>query len=168
VTAEDLIRLLDLRPLPREGGYFRETYRSTLALPLSALPGDYTARRSASTAIYYLLTAETFSAIHRLPGDEVFHFYLGDPVELLVLEPGGSHRVVTLGNDVRHGMAPQFVVPGRHWQGSTLRKGGRLALLGTTMSPGFDFEDFEAGVRGDLVAQYPDAVEHIDRLTHAD
>src|SRR5579871_274890 len=98
MTAADLIRLLDLRPHETEGGFYRETYRSPLLLPASALGPAYPAARSASTAIYYLLTPHTFSEMHRLPSDEVFHFYLGDPVEMLQLDDGGG-RVVTLGTD---------------------------------------------------------------------
>jgi predicted cupin superfamily sugar epimerase len=156
LTADELIALLDLKPLPLEGGYYRETYRSADVLPAAALPARYGTDKSAGTAIYYLLTSDTFSALHRLPTDEVYHFYLGDPVEMLQLWPDGSGRVVTLGQDVRAGQLLQAVVPRGVWQGSRLRAGGTFALLGTTMAPGFDFADFEAGERRKLVARYPD------------
>src|SRR4051794_16700081 len=153
LTAEQLIAALDLRPLPVEGGYYRETYRSTLWLPGEALGPAFAGERSAGTAMFYLLTPDTFSALHRLPADEVYHFYLGDPVELLLLGPAPppSGQVVTLGPDVLAGEAPQAVVPAGAWQGSALRPGGRLALLGTTVAPGFEFADYEPGRRDDLL-----------------
>lgn len=160
-TAEDICRLLHLHPLPGEGGFFRETYRSTL--PMYAVPGG---ERSAATAIYYLLTPGIFSALHRLPGDEVFHFYLGDAVEMLQLHPGGATHVVMIGNDLRSGVEPQVVVPGGVWQGCLLRPGGRFALMGTTMSPGFDPRDFVSGKRDALCAEYPGQRERILALTH--
>jgi predicted cupin superfamily sugar epimerase len=164
ITSEQLIAALDLKPLPLEGGYYRETYRSSLQLPASALAPDYPSAKSAGTAIYYLLKADTCSALHRLPTDEIFHFYLGDPVEILLLEPGGCGRTVTLGPDVLAGQSPQIVVPHGVWQGSALKPGGRFALLGTTMAPGFDFADYQAGNRDELIAAYPVFVERIVQL----
>ena len=165
-TAEELIRLLRLEPLPREGGWYRETYRSPLQLPAAALAPRYQAPRSAGTAIYYLLTPDSFSALHRLPGDEVYHFYLGDPMEMLQLgpEPTDGGRIVTLGPDVRAGQQVQAIVPGGVWQGSMLRAGGAFALLGTTMAPGFDFADYEAADRAALTLAYPAFAERIVRL----
>ena len=166
LTAADLIRLFDLKPLPLEGGYFRETYRSADILPAAVLPSDrYSTDKSAGTAIYYLLTPDTFSALHRLPTDEVYHFYLGDPVELLLLHAGGRVERVTLGPDLQGGQHVQFVVPHGAWQGSRLRDGGRFALLGTTMAPGFQPSDYEGGDRDALVNAYPQAAEAIQRLT---
>lgn len=146
--AREIMRVLALEPLPAEGGYFRETYRS-----------------AQSSAIYYLLTPDTFSALHRLRGDEVFHFYLGDPVEMLQLHPDGTSRIVRLGPDPGAGMVMQLVVPGRVWQGCRLVDGGRFALMGTTMAPPFDPADFELGVRDILVSRYPDRAGLIASLT---
>lgn len=160
LSADDIRRLLRLEPLPLEGGLFRETYRSTLRLPSAA--GD---ERNASTAIYYLLGPGTFSAIHRVPGDEVFHFYLGDPVEMLQLRPDGDVRHLVIGSDIAGGMEPQVVVPGGVWQGCRLRDGGRFALMGTTMSPGFDPRDFQIGTRATLIASHAGARDAILRLT---
>jgi predicted cupin superfamily sugar epimerase len=112
-----------------------------------------------------LLTPDTFSALHRLRGEEVFHFYLGDPMEMLQLAPDGSGRLVLLGTDLLSGQQPQTVVPAGVWQGSRLRPGGAFALLGTTMAPGFDFADFEAGKREQLQTQYPNFADLIERLT---
>jgi predicted cupin superfamily sugar epimerase len=166
MNAEQLIQALGLSPHPSEGGFFRETYRAELPIPPDALPAAYAgAARAASTAIYYLLTPDTFSAMHRLPGDEIFHFYLGDPVEMLQLREDGSGEVVVLGQVLAAGMRPQVVVPGGVWQGSRLRDGGRYALLGTTRSPGFDFADFQLGERAALAQAYPAFAEKIHKLT---
>ena len=148
-----------------EGGYFAETYRARETLPAGAIGPSWRKPRSLATAIYYLLSPETFSAIHRLRADEVFHFYLGDPVEMLQLLPGGGGRVVALGTDLTAGMRPQVVVPAGVWQGARLAAGGNVALLGTTVSPGFDFEDFELGEREALIAAYPEFRERIFALT---
>ena len=164
-TSDDLIRKLSLVPLPHEGGFFRETYRSRLRLPAAALPDGVAGERDASTAIYYLLTGTSFSALHRLKSDEVFHFYLGDPVEMLQLLPDGKNNVLVLGADIAAGMSPQSVVPAGVWQGSRLLAGGEFAVLGATTAPGFDFADFELGDRARLMTSYPEQAEMIAALT---
>jgi uncharacterized protein len=169
LTAAQVIEALKLRPLPAEGGYFAETYRSELALPAATLPvscgGSGNAQRSLATAIFYLLTLDTFSALHRLRADELYHFYLGGPVELLELRPDGSAEIVILGQDIAAGMRLQHLVRAGIWQGSRLIAGGKWALLGTTMSPGFDFADFELGERGLLTTRYPRHSQLIAALT---
>jgi hypothetical protein len=156
LTAEAIIRLLHLQPHPKEGGHFREMYRSAATL----------GTRSLSTAIYYLLTPDTFSEMHLLPGDELFHFYLGDPVEMLQLHPDGTGQVVMLGTDLEAGMRPQVVVPGGVWQGSRLVPGGKFALLGTTMAPGFAYADYVSGRRAELCPHWPAFAAQITALTH--
>jgi hypothetical protein len=161
LTAQRLIEALHLHPLPVEGGYYRETYRAACRLPAGA------GGKSLATAIYYLLTPETFSALHRLPADEIYHFYLGEPVDLLLLYPPGTDppgRLVVLGPDLLAGQSPQVVVPAGVWQGSVLRPGGRYALLGTTMAPGFDCADYEAANRVLLSSCYPAFADWINRL----
>jgi len=133
-------------------------------MPVGSLPGRYKSSRAFSTAIYYLLTPETCSRMHRLRSDEIFHFYLGDPVTMLLLFPDGKSETVTLGQDLSAGQKVQFLVPRLVWQGAFLNAGGRFALLGTTMSPGFDYEDYEAGDRSMLLHVYPDQKEIIERL----
>jgi predicted cupin superfamily sugar epimerase len=159
MTADEVIAFLKLQPHPVEGGYFRETYRSAVSLTRAD------ATRSVSTAIYYLLTPKTVSALHRLPGDEVFHFYAGDPVRMLQLWPDGSTRTLILGTNLRAGQVPQLVVPGGVWQGSVLIESGAWALLGATMAPGFDYADYESGDRAELTARYPTEARMIERLT---
>lgn len=155
LTIPQIKELLKLQPLPLEGGFFAEVYRSPGKLPSSALPAEYSGERSLSTAIYYLLTPESFSAMHRLRGDEVYHFYLGDPVEMLLLKHDGSAEAILVGSDIAAGMHLQHVVAGGTWQGARLAPGGQFALMGTSMAPGFDPADFELGNRDQLSAQYP-------------
>jgi predicted cupin superfamily sugar epimerase len=164
LTAEHIRELLKMQTHPIEGGYYAETYRSSETIPQSAL-GAYPGDRSISTAIFYLLTPDTFSAMHRVRGDEMFHFYLGDPVEMLQLRPVGSGEVIVLGQDIASGMRLQHTVLGGVWQGSRVRKGGKYALLGTTMAPGFEYEDYDTGERRALIARYPQYSELIMSLT---
>lgn len=165
LTAQQVIDRLQLVPLTIEGGYFRETYRAPLRYMPHALPPEYGHERSASTAIYYLLAPDTFSAIHRVKSDEVFHFYAGDPVEMLQLWPDGDSRVVELSNDLAPGREPQLVVPAGVWQGCRLIPGGRWALLGCTVAPGFEYADFELANRAELLRDYPDQPDLIAALT---
>lgn len=156
MTADDVIRLLNLSPHPVEGGYFRETYRGA-----ATLPGP----RNVSTAIYYLLKPGHVSELHVLPGDEVFHFYLGDPVRMLQLWPDGSGKELLLGQDLAAGQVPQLVVPGGVWQGTKLLVDAGFALLGCTVAPGFDYADYTGASRADLTARWPAFADAIRALT---
>lgn len=165
LTAEQLIAHLKLQPHPREGGFFCETYRAAETLSAGALPVRYGADRSVSTAIYYLLAPNSISALHRLASDEVFHFYLGDPVQMLQLFPDGSGQSIILGPDILGGQQLQVLAPRGVWQGSSLLPGGSFALLGCTVAPGFDYADYEHGQRAALTEQYPEFTALIRRLT---
>ena len=165
--ASDLIARLGLVPLAVEGGYYRQTWIAADRLPAEGLDRRYGRAKPAGTAIYYLLTDEpdSFSAMHRLPTDVVYHFYLGDPVQLLLLREDGAVETPILGQGLAQGQHVQFTVPRGVWQGSRLLPGGRFALLGTTMAPGFDAADYEGGARAALSARYPFAAGLIARLT---
>jgi len=165
LNADEIVKLLGLEPLPVEGGWYRETWRSESDVPAQVLGPAYRSTRRLGTAIYYLLTPAACSALHRLSSVEIFHFYLGDPVTMLQLHPDGSSRLIRLGQSLEKGERPQVVVPGGTWQGSFLEEGGNFALLGTTVTPGFEFEDYEPGRRSDLVRTYPDRRDPIVRLT---
>jgi predicted cupin superfamily sugar epimerase len=167
MTPEKLKSLLNLVPLSIEGGYFAETYRSSEMISQECLQGRYSGSRSVGTAIYYLLDPGTFSEIHRVTSDEIFHFYLGDPVEILQLWPDGSGKRVLIGTDIESGMAPQLVVPHGVWQGARLAAGGKFALLGCTVSPGFEYADYESGSRQLLSDAYPEHREMICALTRS-
>ncbi len=157
MNAEDLITFFNLVPLPQEGGYYRETYRSQEVL--DDKNSSNKPLKSFSTAIYYCLTPNTFSHLHRLPTDEIYHFYYGDPVELFLLvdSPVPRFEVHILGNDFANGQVPQLVVPANVWQGSRLREQGEIALMGTTMTPGFDFTDLELADYKTLKKLLPEA-----------
>ncbi|SRR5579871_682673 len=158
MTADEVIKLLGLKPHP-EGGYYRETYRSPAAIPASDPPRVY------STAIYYLLVPGAVSKLHRLTADEVFHFYLGDPVTWVLLGADGKVGKVTLGAVLAKGHQLQMVVPAGTWFGGFLNEGGKFALMGTTVAPGFEFQDFEMGKREALLKAFPRAEKEIFDLT---
>lgn len=166
-TVEQIIEHFGLEALPEEGGLFIQNYRSPLLLQHQHLPERYSENKPAGTAIYYLLTdhPDSFSALHKLPTDEVYHFYLGDPVEMLLLHPDKSGEVITLGPDILNGQYVQLVARAGVWQGSRVRAGGRYALLGTTMAPGFTESDFTPGLPDRLIGDYPDYAKWIIQLT---
>ncbi|MDP3158039.1 MAG: cupin domain-containing protein [Archangium sp.] len=151
---DQLIADYQLAPHP-EGGYFRETYRSKQTLAGSG--------RSLSTAIYYLLPAGQRSLLHRIGADEVWHFYRGDPLLVIELQPGAAAKVTRLGRE--RGELLQYVVPAGTWFGALPAPGSRYSLVGCTVSPGFEFSDFELGKRDALLAQFPEAREHVEALT---
>lgn len=169
-TVAALIEQYHLQPLEFEGGLFVQTYRSPEEYDGSQLPARYAGQGHAfGSAILMLFTADpdSFSALHRLTTDEIYHFYLGDPIELTLLHPDGAFKTVTLGQDVLAGEQVQFVIPAGVWQGSRLKPGGSYALFGTTMAPAFQIEDFEAADRESLSAAYPGAGERIAALTRS-
>src|SRR5580698_845485 len=159
VTADEIKTLLNLQPHPVEGGFYRRTY--TCASELEMTRGI----RAAGTAIYYLLEPGTFSEMHVLDSDEMFHFYLGDPVEMLQLYPSGESKVVTLGQDLAAGQHVQVVVPAGVWQGTRLVGDGKVALLGCTVTPGFDFADYRNGSYAELIENWAGESVRIKALT---
>lgn len=146
LQADDVASLLDLSPLPYEGGRWGQTWID-----------------EHSSAIYYLLAPDDFSALHRLPSTELYHFYAGDPVELALLLPDGSWHTAVLGSDLAAGQRPTTQVPAGTWQGS--RTLGEWSLLGTTVAPPFTFQSLEMGEPAALRHTYPGAVQLIDQLT---
>ncbi len=166
---QKLIEKLHLEPLEMEGGLFFQSYRSPDEIPLEHLPKRYPSRRRFSSAIYYLLTneADSFSTMHKLLTDEIYHFYLGDPVEMLLLYPDNSSKRIILGKDILGGQSVQYVVLHGIWQGLHVLPGGKYALLGTTMAPGFERDEFVLGHRADLVKKYPQEKALIHKLTRA-
>lgn len=169
LTPEKIIEILELEPLPIEGGLYLQTYVSSEMIPKKHLPDRYATDKPFGTAIYYFITSnpDSFSSLHMLPTDEIWHFYLGDPVELSELHPDGSCARVVLGGDILIGHRVQHVVPKGVWQGAVLQKGGEYALLGTTMAPGYSPTDYLAGDRDDLIERYPDDADLIRRLTRS-
>jgi len=163
-TAEDIIKKLGLEPHPAEGGYFKETYRSSDKISVANLPERYGSDHSHGTAIYYLLTPDSFSAMHKLKTDEIFHFYLGDPVTMLLLDPDCSSDVITLGPDILNDQKVQYTVKRGTWMGAFLNEGGQYGLMGTTMAPGFEYDDYSNEGIDELAERYPDRKKMIERL----
>jgi hypothetical protein len=161
VTADEIKTLLDLEPHPIEGGHFRRTYTSDATVDLAR------GKRAMGTAIYYLLEPGTFSEMHRLDSDEMFHFYLGDPVEMLQLYPDGRSEAVVLGPDLAASQRVQMLVPAGIWQGTRLIGDGQVALLGCTVTPGFDFADYRNASYAELVSQWPSQAARIKALTRS-
>jgi len=163
-----LIAHYQMQRVPQEGPWFSLTYESTDMLDGADLPERYAGRSHlAGSAIILVETPADFSAMHRLRTDEVWHFYGGSPIDMLLLYPDGTGRRITLGGDVFSGQLPQFTVPHGVWQGSTPRNRDAKAysLTGDQLSPGFDYEDFEMGYRDALQRQYPAFAADIHRLT---
>jgi predicted cupin superfamily sugar epimerase len=167
MTAGQIIKHFKMQPLPQEGGFFIETYRAAEVLKKEILPAGLSGDRNISTVILYLLTAKTVSLMHRLKCDEMFHFYLGDPVTMLQLHPDGSSEIITLGHDILNEQKVQVLVPKGTWQGAFIQSVGKFSLMGCSVAPGFDEADFELGDRETLLAKYPDMRELILRLTLA-
>ncbi len=155
LAAADIIRLFDLKPLPVEGGYFRETYTGDLQLPASVLPPSIRSERPVKSVILYLLTADTQSRLHRLEFDEVWHFYLGDGVDLYVFRTDIDYTKIKLGHDLLNGQTIQAVVPARSWFGARLQSGGSWALMACSLAPAYSDDDFSL----------PDDAEFDDLLT---
>ena len=157
---EEVVARLGLAPLPREGGYFRQIWVSATRLANG---------RAAGSAIWFLLTADDFSALHRMPAEELWHFYAGDPVEHVMLDAAaGAAQVTVLGTELLAQQRPQLTVPGGVWQGARLLPAGRLrgwALLGCTVTPAWAEEEFELGLRPELLREFPGATGWIEALT---
>lgn len=162
---EEVISKLNLQRHPKEGGWFRETYRSAEKFDGNSLPSRYPSDRAYSTLIYYLISGDHFSGFHLVQSDEIFHFYLGDPALLCTIAPDGSAREVVLGSNITAGETFQALVPHGYWQAVYLKPGGKWALLGCAVSPGFEYVDFEDGKRQSLIAQFPHHADLITRLT---
>lgn len=164
-SAKYWIEHLDLKPHP-EGGYYRETHRSNESIPEDALPKRFGGKRSFSTAIYFLLEGGAFSALHRIHSDELWHFYDGAPLTVVIIDEEGKRSNLVLGRNVDNGERLQVTVPAGVWFGAHCNDEAGYSLVGCTVSPGFDFNDFEMGARGTLLDAYPEHKGIITALTH--
>lgn len=152
-SIQEIIQFYQLLPHP-EGGYFKETYRSLECVPANCLPERFNGKRSYSTAIYFLLVENSFSAFHRIQSDECWHFYSGDAVDIHVLHTNGNYELIKLGSNIEMGEQFQALVPAGAWFASKTK--GKYALVGCTVSPGFDFADFELAKAAELAVQFPE------------
>ncbi len=159
-SAADIIAMLELEPLIAEGGMFRRTWTSA----------EIATDRPMGTAIYALFTNEedSFSALHSLDADEVWHHYAGDPLSIVLLHLDGSHAIVVLGDDLAAGQRPQLTIAAGTWMGACVADDDDYALIGCTMSPGFVTRGYTGGMRADLLERYPGAASWIARLTRDD
>ena len=164
LTVKDYIKQLDLLPHP-EGGYYKETYRSAEVIPQSGLPQSFSSARNFATAIYFLIKKNNFSALHKIKSDETWHFYAGDALEVIEITEEGTLIKTTVGNNIDGGEVFQYTVKANTWFGSRVKEGGNFSLVGCTVAPGFDFEDFEMASRVQLVIKYPDMKSTIVELT---
>lgn len=147
-----------------EGGYFKETYRSSEVIESQALPDRYQGKRNFATAIYYLLSDCEFSAFHRIKSDETWHFYQGSPLELLEITIKGELIKTILGSAPEAGMNLQYTIPAGHWFAAHVPEPDSYALLGCTVAPGFDFNDFEMANAEDLLKEFPHHRETIAKF----
>lgn len=162
-TANELINLLKLVKHP-EGGWYCETYRSEDVIQAAALPDRFSGDRPVCTAIYFLLQSGDISALHRIKSDEMWHFYSGEPLIVHVLTPQGGYYQLSLGSNIIAGESFQCVVPADCWFGAEV-SGVGYSLVGCTVAPGFDFADFEMGDRDDLLKEFPNHKEIVQRFT---
>ena len=159
-----------MQPNDAEGGYFASTYTSSILIPGKDLPGfkPIKEERPICGAIYYLVDPQSFSAMHRVTGNMLYHFYSGDPVQMLLLYPDGApkrYEVCVFSNDIAAGGSPMKVIPGGTWLGSRMIGGGKYAFMGVSLDPGFNPADYEIGRRQDLMKEYPEQKELIEALT---
>ena len=153
-----IIKNFNMAPLKNEGGFFNEIYRSNEIISKKNLPLRYKSDRCFATSILYLITSDNYSTLHKILSDEIFHFYFGDPVKMLNLFEDGSSKIIKMGSNIFEDEIIQYVVPKNTWQGTKLMEGGSFALLGTTVSPGFEFEDYISAkpYKDEILNKYPD------------
>jgi len=163
-NAEYWINKLGMNKHP-EGGYFAEVFRSEGVIKKEHLPERYSGDRNYSTSIYFLITDREFSAFHRIKSDEIWHFYFGSPVTVHIIDKEGKYSVIKLGNDPEKGETIQAVFPAGIWFAGEVTEKDGYALFGCTVAPGFDYDDFELGKRGELAKEFPSMSEVITKLT---
>ncbi len=160
-----IIENLDLTKHP-EGGYFKENYRSSNEIKSDSLWKGAIESRCYSTAIYFLLNENQFSAFHRIKQDEVWHHYLGSTLVLHIIDPKGNYKSIKIGKRFSDSEYLQYVVPANHWFASEVLEKDKFVLCGCTVSPGFDFKDFEMPNREVLIKMFPQHRTIITTLTH--
>ncbi len=160
LSSEQIIKHFNMTSHP-EGGAFVETYKS----PLAVYANGFKAERSSSTGIFFLIDGNDFSAFHRIQSDEMWHFYLGGPLVIVEITPSGELIETVVGNDILNDEKLQYVVKAGHWFASYPKDHSKCSLVGCTVAPGFEFEDFELGTSKDMIQLYPTHEELITKLT---
>jgi uncharacterized protein len=164
MTVEFLVKELNLLPHP-EGGYYKETYRSSDKIKQSCLPSTFPGDRNIATGIYFLIETGNFSALHKIKSDETWHFYYGDALEVIEIDDQGKLTITHIGADILKGEKFQYTVKANTWFGSRVSGTGNFSLVGCTVYPGFDFNDFELAKRHELIKLYPKHENIIAELT---
>ncbi len=149
-----------------EGGYFKEVFRSDEILSKKSLPGRYTSFRSVSSSIYYLLKSEEYSSFHRLKSDEIWHFYSGSPINVYIISPLGKLKIHTCGPFAERGNVFQLLIPKENWFAAKVAEETSYSLVGCTVAPGFDFEDFELSKQEELLKRFPQHAELISSFSN--
>ncbi|MFK7953598.1 MAG: cupin domain-containing protein [Ekhidna sp.] len=162
--AEDLIQKLQLQKHP-EGGYFKEVYRSNEQISKTGLPNRFAGSKSFGTSIYFMLTSDSFSAFHKINQDETWHFYEGSTIELHMINTEGVHSTVLIGSKLEEDNHFQFTVSGNVWFAAKVIESNNYSLVGCTVAPGFDFDDFSLANRNDLISSFPNCAEIIEQFT---
>lgn len=164
IQASTLVNKLDLQPHP-EGGFFKEVYRSDELIKTEGLPERYSSARCFGTSIYYMLVGEQVSAFHKLQSDETWHFYLGSPIVLHLISSEGNYSKIVLGQNLPEDEVFQFTIPRETWFAAEVKDKTAYSLVGCTVSPGFDFADFQFGRRDELIKLFPSQSDIISKFT---
>jgi uncharacterized protein len=165
-TADDIISRFDLKPLPNEGGWYNEIFRSPEMIDRAALASRYPGPRAYSTAIYYMITPQNSSKMHKVASDEIFCFHLGGAAKMLLLCPGGRVETPVLGTDLDAGEMPQVIVPAGTWMGIMMKNENEpFSLMSCIVAPGFEFEDYTHADKQNILKTYPAVAEMIEKLT---
>lgn len=164
VSTDSIIKKLKLKPHP-EGGYYRQVYKSDGYIPPETIYGHFQGKRAYSTAIYYLLQSDEFSAFHKIKQDEIWHYYSGSALDIHVLSQNGEHRIKTVGDELKDDGRYQQIVHAGNWFAAEVKSRDTYALVGCTVAPGFEFDDLEIADRHKLLQQYPQQKNIIKRFT---
>lgn len=166
LTAQEVIKQLKLEPLPQEGGYFRRSYQSQVFIKNRAIP-QYSGDRRIATCIYFLITPESFSALHVLLSDEIWCYHAGDPIEMIQINQDGKLTKLIIGKDIQAGQVLQHTVFKNIWQASKLVEGGKWSLVSCIVSPGFEYDDTKVCSKQALLQLFPQHKQIIDQYTHS-
>lgn len=164
MTVDTFVKALNLLPHP-EGGYYKETYRSEGKITHTCLSRDFEGDRNMATGIYFLIEKGNFSALHKIKSDETWHFYYGDALEVIEINEQGELTITQIGSNILKGETFQYTVKANTWFGSRVRENGLFSLVGCTVYPGFDFNDFELAKREELIKLFPNHQNIITELT---
>lgn len=163
-SADYWIEKLGLTPHP-EGGYYKEVYRSEIQISEHGLPSRYSGSRKAVTSIYFLLKSDDISKFHKLKSDESWHFYTGSPLTIHQIDKAGTYSKIRLGSDLEKDMTFQYTIENGNWFGATVDNPESFTLVGCTVAPGFDFNDFQLADAKVLVVKFPQHKDIIEKLT---